>query len=227
MLRKHTKTRKLLRLGEPPLWSACCAFCDITQGRFLLVFVFSAHNLKNGAGKRRAHSRLIFVKIFVKFCLWYEKKLIILSSCCLDVSFFCCFFFYCCWFSLGFCFLLLRRQNLTSWPPFRTCCDSVSIPHPSCSPSASSSPSSSTSCPDRRSSASFRYNTILITVGFVSTSPTFLCIVTCSDLHLHPCCSAFRHSRTWNRHSRISPTWRARWDQVPRAVVREKGFWTP
>lgn len=143
-----------------------------------------------------------------------------MPSCRLDVI----FLFNMVVFLPGLYFLLLRRQNLTSWPPSRTCCVSVCVPRPSWSPWASSSPSSSTNCPDRRSSASFRYDTGLVIVAFVPTSPATLCAVTCSHLHLHPRCPAFRRCQTWSRHSRISPTWPARWDQVPHEVVGEKVF---
>lgn len=95
-------------------------------------------------------------------------------------------------FSLGFCFLPLRRQNSTSWPPSRTCCASACVPHPSCSPSANFSPSSSTSCPDRHSSASSRYNTRLMIDGLVSTIHTILDAVTCSDQHLSPTLLCFQ-----------------------------------
>lgn len=92
--------------------------------------------------------------IFGKFWLLYQKGLDII------------FFNGCGSLSPGFYLLFLRRQNSTSWPPSKTCCINVFVPRPSYSPSAGSSPSSSTSCPDRPSSASFRYDTNLIIIFF-------------------------------------------------------------
>ena len=62
-----------------------------------------------------------------------------------------------CWFFTSLC-VCLRRQKSTSWPPYRTCWDSVCSPPPSWARSANCSLSFTTSCPGRPSPTSSRYD---------------------------------------------------------------------